>query len=105
MPRTADAAAYKVFETLSNGDFETFMNDYSEPGAREVYERVFSDPTKSNYITGLQIVSIGTPTNSYSPNSWWVPYKIRFKGGEEKELSLHMEWDPSAQRWYMKGGF
>lgn len=59
---------------------------------------------KSNLV-GMEVVSIGEPTNSFGPNMWFVPYTIRFKNGGEKTFRLHVAQDPRTQRWILKGGF
>jgi hypothetical protein len=59
----------------------------------------------SNHLAGMEIVNLGEPTNSFGPNIWFVPYKIRFKDGSEKEFRLHVAQDEQSQRWYFKCGF
>ena len=105
-PKTPDGATKSMFETMARGDWNGFFTNFMEPGvSRETYDRMFTDPVKSNYVAGLEVVSIGEPTNSFSSNMWFVPYKIRFKDGSEKEFRLHVAQDPRSQRWYFKGGF
>jgi len=105
-PKTADGATKGIFETWARGDWNAFFTNFAEPGVpREFYDQMFNDPAKSNYLSGLEIVSVGQPTNSFGPNMWFVPYKIRFKNGSEKEFQLHVAQDPRTQRWYFKGGF
>jgi len=105
-PKTPDGATRGIFESWARGDWNSFITNYAEPGVpRELYDRMFNDPVKSNYLMGLEIVSIGQPTNSFGPNMWWVPYKIRFKDGSEKEFQLHVAQDQRTQRWFFKGGF
>jgi hypothetical protein len=55
-------------------------------------------------LAGLEVVSVGQSTNSFGPNMWFVPYKVRFKDGTEKEMRLHVAQDPRTQKWYFKGG-
>jgi hypothetical protein len=52
----------------------------------------------------VQVLSVGQPTNSFGPNMYFVPYKIRFQDGSEKEFRLHIAQDPRTQKWYFKGG-
>jgi RNA polymerase sigma factor (sigma-70 family) len=105
-PKTAEGATTNIFNTWARGDWDSFFTNFAEPGVpREVYDQMFNDPIKSNYLAGLEIVSLGQPTNSFGPNMWFVPYKIRFKDGSEKEFQLHVAQDPRTQRWYFKGGF
>ncbi len=103
-PKTADGATKGIFEAMGRGDWDTFFANFGEPGVpREIYERAFTPQVKSN-LAGLEIVSLGQPTNSFGPNMFFVPYKIRFKDGSEKEFQLHVAQDPRTQRWYLKGG-
>ncbi len=105
-PKTPDGATRGIFESWARGDWNAFFTNFGEPGVpRELYDRVFNDQVKSNYLAGMEILSIGQPTNSFGPNMWFVPYKIRLKDGTEKEFQLHVAQDPRTQRWYFKGGF
>ncbi len=105
-PKTPDGATRGIFEAWARGDWDGFFTNYAEPGVpRELYDRMFTDEMKSNYLAGLEIVSVGQPTNSFGSNMWFVPYKLRFKDGSEKEFRLHVAQDPSSQRWFFKGGF
>ena len=65
---------------------------------------MFNNPAMSNLLAGMEVVSLGEPTNSFSSNLWFVPYKIRFKDGTEKSFRLHVGQDQESQRWYFKGG-
>ena len=103
-PKTADGATKGIFDAMGRGDWDTFFANFGEPGVpRELYERAFTPQVKSN-LAGLEIVNIGQPTNSFGPNMYFVPYKIRFKDGSEKEFQLHVAQDPRTQRWFFKGG-
>jgi RNA polymerase sigma factor (sigma-70 family) len=105
-PKTPEAATKSIFESWSRGDWDGFFTNYGEPGVpREVYDRIFNDPSKSNYLAGMEVVSLGEPTNSFGSNMWFVPYKVRFADGNEKEFRLHVAQDPWSQRWIFKGGF
>ena len=95
-----------IFEAWARGDWDTFFQNFAEPGVpRDAYDRAFSDPNKSNYLYGMEIASLGQPTNSPGQNSWWVPYELRFRDGSEKEFQLHVAQDPRTQRWLFQGGF
>jgi RNA polymerase sigma factor (sigma-70 family) len=105
-PKTPEGATKGILETLGRGDWNALFTNFAEPGVpREVYDKMFSNPAMSNYLAGLEIVSLGEPTNSFGPNMWFVPYKIRFKDGTEKEFRLHVAQDSKSQRWIFKGGF
>jgi hypothetical protein len=58
----------------------------------------------TNYLKGVEVVSIGEPTNSFGPNLWFVPYTIRFPDGGVKSFRLHVGEDPATGRWVLKGG-
>jgi RNA polymerase sigma factor (sigma-70 family) len=105
-PKTPDGATRGIFEAWGKGDWETFFTRFGEPGVpREVYDRMFTDQVKTNYLSGMEVLSVGEPTNSFGPNMWFVPYKVRFRDGTEKEFRLHVAQDSKTQRWYFKGGF
>ncbi len=105
-PKTPDGATKSMFETLARGDFNGFFTNFAEPGVpREIYDKLFGDPVKSNYLYGMEVESIGQPTNSFGSNMWFVPYKVRFSDGTEHEFRLHVAQDPMSQRWFFKGGF
>lgn len=103
-PKTADGATKGIFESFGRGDWDTFFTNFGQPGVpRSFYDQFFSDEMKSN-LAGMEIVSIGQPTNGFIPNHWFVPYKIRFKAGGEKTFRLSVKQDPRTQRWYFDGG-
>jgi hypothetical protein len=63
----------------------------------------FTDQMK-NYMSGLEITSLGTPYKE-GPNSWvLVPYEVRFKNGHTQTNSLRMGKDRDGQ-WHFEGGF
>ena len=101
-PKTADGAAKGIFELMARGDWNAFTN-FDIDGGRENFEKAIGEKMK-DYLRGMEIVSIGEPTNSFGPNMWFVPYTIRFRDGNEKSFRLHVAQDPSTQRWILKGG-
>jgi RNA polymerase sigma factor (sigma-70 family) len=104
-PQTPEAATKGIFQTLSRGDLEAFFTNFAEPGVpKEMYDRIFNNERIKSYLSGLEVVSVGQPTNSFGPNMWFVPYNIRLQDGSEKEMQLHVAQDPRTQRWYFKGG-
>ena len=104
-PKTPEGATKGIFEVLGRGDLETFVTNFGEPGVpKEMYDKIFGDPRIKNYLAGLQVISVGQPTNSFGPNMWFVPYKIRLSDGTEKEMRLHVAQDPQTQKWFFKGG-
>jgi Sigma-70, region 4 len=104
-PKTAEAATRGIFEALSRGDLEGFFTNFGEPGVpKEMYDKMFNNPQIKSYLNGLQVLSVGQPTNSFGPNMWFVPYRIRLQDGTEKEMRLHIAQDPRTQKWIFKGG-
>lgn len=104
-PKTPEAATQGIFDVLSRGDLEQFFTNYGEPGVpKEMYDKMFGDERVKAYLAGLTVVSLGQPTNSFGPNMYFVPYKIRFQDGTEKDFRLHIAQDPGTRKWYFKGG-
>lgn len=104
-PKTPAAATQGIFDALSRGDFEKFFTNYGEPGVpKELYDKMYGNEQVKNALAGLTVVSIGEPTNSFGPNMWFVPTRIRTQDGSEQDVRLHIAQDPATQRWYFKGG-
>jgi RNA polymerase sigma factor (sigma-70 family) len=102
-PTTPDAATKGMFELMAQGDWNALTN-FDIEGGREAFEQVLGENMKA-YMKGMEIVSIGQPTNSFAANMWFVPYTIRFKDGNQKSMRLHLAQDTRTQRWILKGGF
>jgi hypothetical protein len=104
-PKTPQAATTGIFQTLVQGDFERFASNFGEPGVpKESYDKLFGADRVKTYLAQIESVTVGEPTNSFGPNLWFVPYKLRFKDGSEKDMRLHVGQDPQSQKWYLKGG-
>ena len=104
-PKSPEAATTSIFETLMQADLEKFVRNFGEPGVpKEFYDKVFNSERVKGYFAEIDSVTLGQPTNSFGPNMWFVPYKLHFKDGHEKELQLHVAQEPSSQKWYFKGG-
>lgn len=102
-PKTADGAAKGIFESIALGDWDAFYSKFDVDGGRELFDKALTTEAKSSLL-GLEVVSVGTPTNSFGPNMWFVPYTIRFKNGDVKTMRLHIAQDSQTQRWILKGG-
>ncbi len=102
-PKTADGATKDMFESFARGDWDAFFAKFDMDGGRELFEKSITEGAKKTLL-GMEVVSIGTPTNSFGPNMWLVPYTLRFKNGGEKTKLLHVAQDPKTQRWIMRGG-
>jgi RNA polymerase sigma factor (sigma-70 family) len=103
-PKTPDEAARAILEDWARGDWDAFYAKFGEPGvSRATYDKKFNKELRS-LLAGLQIVSLGEPSNSFGPDMWYVPCKIRLKDGRETEGKLHVAHPPETERWYYKGG-
>lgn len=104
-PKTPEGASKGIFDVLMRNDWGTFFTNFGEPGATpEDYAKLFQNARVSNFLANIESVSFGEPTNSFGSNMWFVPYKMQFKDGSEKEWRLHVAQNPRTQRWYFKGG-
>jgi hypothetical protein len=104
-PKTPEAATQGIFNSLVQGDMEKFFTNFGEPGVpKDVYDKLFNDDRVRGYLAGIDTVTVGEPTNSFSPGAYFVPYRIHFKDGTEKEMRLHVGQDPRSQKYYFKGG-
>jgi hypothetical protein len=104
-PTTPEGATRGIFDALSRGDLEQFFTNYGEPGVpKELYDKMFGNERAKNALAGMTVVSIGQPTNSFGPNMYFVPCKVRFQDGSEEESKLHIAQDPGTHKWYFKGG-
>lgn len=102
-PRTPDGATKGIFEAWSRGDWDSFFTNFGEPGVpRQAYDEVFAPYT--NLLSGMEVLNIGEPTNSFGPNMWFVPYTVRFSDGHEKTFRLHVAQDAKTKHWFFKGG-
>jgi RNA polymerase sigma factor (sigma-70 family) len=103
--KTAEQAARGIFKDWAKGDWDAFFTKFGEPGVpRATYDKAYDDEVRS-LLVGLEIVSVGEPTNGFpNPNMWCVPCKIRFKGGEEHEFRLNVAQNPQTKRWHFVGG-
>jgi len=106
-PTTPESATAGIFQSLMQGDLQNFFTNFAEPGVpKEVYDKIFNTDRVKAYLAEIDSVSVvGQPTNSFGSNMWFVPYRLRFKNGSEKEWQLHIAQDPQSQKWYFKGGF
>ena len=106
-PTTPETATAGIFQSLLQGDLQNFFTNFAEPGVpKEVYDKIFNTDRVKAYLADIASVSVvGQPTNSFGSNMWFVPYRLHFKNGSEKEWQLHIAQDPQSQKWYFKGGF
>jgi RNA polymerase sigma factor (sigma-70 family) len=104
-PKTGDGATKAIFDTWAKGDWDSFFTNFGHPLlSREQYDQVFNEKFK-NFLAGMEVESIGQPTNGFFQGHYFVPYKIRFQNGEEKEGRLSIKQDSETKRWYFDGGF
>ncbi len=102
---TAEQAVRGILKDWAKGDWDAFFSNFGEPGTpRATYDKAFAPEHKSR-LAGLEIVSMGEPTNGFpNPNMWSVPTKIRLKDGTEGESRLNVAQNPQTKRWHFVGG-
>jgi hypothetical protein len=82
---------------------------FFEGAAKQDWQRVasvtqVSDEIKHDY-GGIQVLSVGEPFKSGLYGGWFVPYEIRFPGGETKKHNLAVRNDNPQKRFVLDGGF
>jgi RNA polymerase sigma factor (sigma-70 family) len=100
----ATQAARGFLEAIQNADWNTVAKYWPSnvPKGKSV-DDIFTDKMKS-YVTGLEIISLGTPYKE-GPNSWiLVPYEIRWKDGGTQKNNLRLGQGRDGQ-WIWQGGF
>lgn len=113
-PQTLEDATKGMFEALKGRDVEKLFTYFMPPGVpREKVDQLldlyFSDEQGRNTLAGLELLSVGEPTNSYfgtslGPNRWSVPCRIRLPDGSEKDRTFYIGQDPNTQKWHFLGG-
>lgn len=104
-PKTIQDATKDMIDALGKGDLEKFFTNYGEPDVpKEMYEKIFGDDKVKQALAGMQVISVGDPTNSFGPDMWFVPCTIRLADGTEIDKRLHIAQMPGTQQWYFKGG-
>lgn len=84
------------FQAMADEDWDRFLEVYSGTRVREDLKRAYG---------GIQILSIGEPFRSGIVPGYFVPYEIKFRGGEVKKFNLHARNDGREQRWRVDGGY
>ena len=100
----ATQAARGFLEAIQNADWNTVAKYWPSnvPKGKSV-DDIFTDKMKS-YVSGLEIISLGTPYKE-GPNSWiLVPYEIRWKDGGTQKNNLRLGQGRDGQ-WIWQGGF
>ena len=100
----ATQAARGFLEAMKNGDWNTVAK-YWPPDAPQGkrFDDIATDNMKAA-VSGLEIVSLGTPYKE-SPNSWiLVPYVVQWKSGGTQTNSLRLGQGRDGQ-WIWEGGF
>jgi len=90
---TPDEAARAFFEACAKEDWNEVEKFYS-PVTQQL----------KDYLGGIEIVSLGKAFSSKSYGGQFVPYEIKFKGGEVKKHNLAVRKDNPAHRWQVDGG-
>jgi hypothetical protein len=100
----AQQAARDFFTAMKDADWDTVAKFWpTGPGVNKKFDDVFNAKNR-DIVSGLEIVSIGTPYRE-SGNGWvMIPYEVQFKGGESQSNSLRMQKQHDGQ-WIWGGGF
>jgi hypothetical protein len=100
----AGQAAKDFLEANGKGDWDAVAQFWpANVPAGKRFQDIFTDQAKE-MVSGLQIISLGTPYRE-GPNSWvLVPYEIRFKSGGTQKNNLRLGKDASGH-WIWQGGF
>ncbi len=100
----AAQAARDFLEANGNGDWNAVAKFWpANAPAGKHFEDIFTEQNKE-IVSGLKIVSLGTPYKE-GPNSWvLVPYEIRWKNGGTQKNSLRIGKGADGQ-WIWQGGF
>ncbi len=91
-----EQTARAFFQAMSGGDWDEV--DKLAQGMQ------LPQKTK-DYLTGLEIISIGTAFKSGQYPGLFVPYEIRFRDGHTKKFNLAVRNDNPAKRYVVDGGF
>jgi outer membrane lipoprotein-sorting protein len=62
------------------------------------------DDKIKEFLGGVQVISIGEPFQAKPYPGWFVPYEIKFKGGEVYKHNLAVRNDNAAKRYMFDGG-
>jgi hypothetical protein len=93
IPATPREAALAFFEGCANRDWQ-----------RVASVTQLSDGLKQDY-GGIQVVSVGEAFQSGTYRGWFVPYEIRYPGGQTKKHNLAVRNDNPQKRFILDGGF
>jgi hypothetical protein len=93
IPATPREAALAFFEGAANRDWQ------------RVATVTKADDRLKQYIGGIQVVSVGEAFQSGRYPGWFVPYEIRFPGGETKKHNLAVRNDNPQKRFVLDGGY
>jgi hypothetical protein len=100
----ARQAARDFFTAFKDGDWDAVAKFWPPDAPKgKQFSDIFTEKVKG-IVSGLEIVSIGTPYKE-AGNGWvMIPYEVDFKGGDSQTNSLRMMKGPSGQ-WIWGGGF
>jgi hypothetical protein len=100
----AQQAARDFFSAFKDGNWDTVAKFWPPDAPKgKQFNDIFTEKVKG-IVSGLEIVSIGTPYKE-AGNGWvMIPYEVDFKGGDSQTNSLRMMKGPSGQ-WIWGGGF
>jgi hypothetical protein len=92
---TPKEVATAFFQACAREDWNEFLKFWP---ASAVDQRL------KDYLSGLEIISIGEPFKSGRYPGWFVPYEIKFKNSYTKKWNLAVRNDNPARRYVVDGG-
>ena len=100
---TSHIARYALEEIVAAGYMPSLIVTAPDAPQGKRFNDIATDNMKAA-VSGLEIVSLGTPYKE-GPNSWiLVPYEVRWKGGGTQTNGLRLGKDSTGQ-WHWEGGF
>jgi hypothetical protein len=100
----AQQAARDFLTAVKDADWDTVAKFWpTSPGVNKKFDDVFPAKTK-DFVSGMEVVSIGTPYRESGTGWTMIPYEVQFKGGFSQTNSLWMQKQHDGQ-WIFGGGF
>lgn len=87
--------AQAFFEACADENWDEFLKFWAASAV---------DQGIKDYLGGIEIISIGEPFKSGNYAGWFVPYEIKFKDGQTKQMNLAVRNDNPAKRHVVDGG-
>ena len=97
----ATQTARSFFEAMGSEDWNAVAKLWP-PNAPKRFDDIFTQKNKE-VVSGLEIISLGTPYKEEAHSWVCVPYEVRFKNGRTQTNSLQIEQQPDGH-WDLQGG-